>query len=194
MQGRTQLAACMARQHVNKGRSHIPMAPSIFFRLSKSHEPVRPWKVTKQWGSVTRGGWSWVQFFPYQVALITLAYWLISFSWGKTLLRIECSITFKMFPLPSKCWNPRGFFPNIYCETQLELLDLNLTILSGLPWWLGTSGFFVFLVWSCVSSLYILEINSLSEVSLANMFSYVVGSLFILLMFSVPCRSFLIPS
>ena len=36
-----------------------------------------------------------------------------------------------------------------------------------------------------MSSLYILEIRSLSEVSLANMFSYTVGSLFILTLFSL---------
>ena len=36
-----------------------------------------------------------------------------------------------------------------------------------------------------MSSLYILEIKPLSEVSLANMFSHTVGSLFILLMFSL---------
>ena len=44
-------------------------------------------------------------------------------------------------------------------------------------------GFFVFLEWSHVSSLYVLEIKPLSKVSLANMFSHTVGSLFILLMF-----------
>ena len=42
-------------------------------------------------------------------------------------------------------------------------------------------GLFVFLEWIRVSSLYILEIKPLSEVSLANTFSYTVGSLFILL-------------
>ena len=36
-----------------------------------------------------------------------------------------------------------------------------------------------------MSSLYILEIRSLSKVSLANIFSHMVGSLFILLMFSL---------
>ena len=36
---------------------------------------------------------------------------------------------------------------------------------------------FVFLEWSPVSSLYILEISPLSEVSLANIFSHTVGSL-----------------
>ena len=45
--------------------------------------------------------------------------------------------------------------------------------------------FFVFLEWSCVSSLYILEIRPLSEVSLANMFCHMVGSLFILMLFSL---------
>ena len=38
-------------------------------------------------------------------------------------------------------------------------------------------GLFVFLEWSRVSSLYILEIRLLSEVSLANMFSHTVGYL-----------------
>ena len=36
-----------------------------------------------------------------------------------------------------------------------------------------------------MSSLYILEIRPLSEVSLANIFSYSVGSLFILMLFSL---------
>ena len=36
-----------------------------------------------------------------------------------------------------------------------------------------------------MSSLYILEIRPLSEVSLANMFSQIVGSLFILMLFSL---------
>ena len=46
-------------------------------------------------------------------------------------------------------------------------------------------GLFVFLECSRVSSLYILEIRPLSEVSLANMFSHMVGSLFILMLFSL---------
>ena len=45
-------------------------------------------------------------------------------------------------------------------------------------------GVFVFLEWSQVSSLNILEIKPLSEVSLASMFSCTVGSLFILILFS----------
>ena len=46
-------------------------------------------------------------------------------------------------------------------------------------------GLFVFLEWSRVSSLYILEIKPLSEVSLPNIFSHTVGSLFILMLFSL---------
>ena len=45
-------------------------------------------------------------------------------------------------------------------------------------------GLFIFLEWSHVSSLYILGIKPLSETSLSNIFSHIVGSLFILLMFS----------
>ena len=44
-------------------------------------------------------------------------------------------------------------------------------------------GLLVFLEWSCVSSFYILEIKPLIEVSLAAMFSQIVGSLFILMSF-----------
>ena len=44
---------------------------------------------------------------------------------------------------------------------------------------------YVFLKWSRVSSLYILEIKPLSEISLANIFSHIVGYLSILLMFSL---------
>ena len=46
-------------------------------------------------------------------------------------------------------------------------------------------GLFVFLVLSHVSSLYVLEIRPLSNVSLANMFSHTLGSLFILMMVSL---------
>ena len=53
-------------------------------------------------------------------------------------------------------------------------------------------GLFVFLEWSHVSSLYILEIRPLSEVSLANIFSYTVGSLFLLLMFSLAMQKLFI--
>ena len=53
-------------------------------------------------------------------------------------------------------------------------------------------GLFVFLEWNHVSSLYILEIKPLSEVSLANIFSHIVGSLFILLMFSLAMQNLFI--
>ena len=46
-------------------------------------------------------------------------------------------------------------------------------------------GLFAFLVLSHMCSLYILEIKPLSKVSLANMFSHIVGSLFILLVVSL---------
>ena len=46
-------------------------------------------------------------------------------------------------------------------------------------------GLFVFLEWSHVSSLNILDIRPFSEVSLANMFSHTVGSLCILMLFSL---------
>ena len=43
-----------------------------------------------------------------------------------------------------------------------------------------------------MSSLYILEIRPLSEVSLANMFSQIVGSLFILMLFSLAMQKLFI--
>ena len=47
---------------------------------------------------------------------------------------------------------------------------------------------FVFLIVSCISCLYILEINPLSVASFANIFSHSVGCLFVLFMvsFAVP--------
>ena len=53
-------------------------------------------------------------------------------------------------------------------------------------------GLFVFLEWSHVSSLYIFEIKPLSEVSLANIFSHTVGSLFILMLFSLAMQKLFI--
>ena len=52
-------------------------------------------------------------------------------------------------------------------------------------------GLFVFLEWNHVSSLYILEIMPLSDVSLAIMFSHIVDSLFIL-MFSLAMQKLFI--
>ena len=53
-------------------------------------------------------------------------------------------------------------------------------------------GLFVFLECSPVSSLYILEIRPLSEVSLANMFCHTVGSLYILGLFSLALQKLFI--
>ena len=53
-------------------------------------------------------------------------------------------------------------------------------------------GLFVFVEWSCVSSLYILEIRPLSEVSLANMFSHTFGSLCNLVLFSLAMQKLFI--
>ena len=53
-------------------------------------------------------------------------------------------------------------------------------------------GLFVFLEWSHVSSLYILEIRPLSEVSLANMFSHTVGSLCNLVLYSLAMQKLFI--
>ena len=50
----------------------------------------------------------------------------------------------------------------------------------------------VFLEWSHVSSLYILETKPLSEVSSANVFSHTVGSLFILMLFSLAMQKLFI--
>ena len=51
-------------------------------------------------------------------------------------------------------------------------------------------GLFVFLEWGHVSSLYVLEIKPLSELSLANMFSPTVSSLFILMLFSLAMQKY----
>ena len=53
-------------------------------------------------------------------------------------------------------------------------------------------GFFVFLEWSHLSSLYIMENKTLCEVRLANMSSHIVGSLFILMIFSLAVQELFI--
>ena len=52
-------------------------------------------------------------------------------------------------------------------------------------------GLFVFLVLSCMSCLYILEINALSVVSFAIIFSHSEGSLFTLFIFSFALQKLL---
>ena len=53
-------------------------------------------------------------------------------------------------------------------------------------------GLLVFLEWSRVTSLYILEIKLLSQVSLGNMFSHTVSSFFILILFSLAMQKLFI--
>ena len=50
-------------------------------------------------------------------------------------------------------------------------------------------GLFVFLLLSCMSCLYILEIKPLSVTSFANIFSHSVGYLFVLFMISFAVQS-----
>ena len=52
---------------------------------------------------------------------------------------------------------------------------------SSAHFWIG---FFVFLILSCMSWLYVLEINPLSVASFANIFSHSEGCLFVLFMVS----------
>ena len=52
-------------------------------------------------------------------------------------------------------------------------------------------GLFVFLILSCLSCLYILEINPLSVASFANIFSHSVGCLFVLFMVSLAVQKLL---
>ena len=54
------------------------------------------------------------------------------------------------------------------------------------------TGFFVFLTLSCISCLYILEINPLSVVLFANIFSHSEGCLFTLLLVSFVVQKLLI--
>ena len=58
---------------------------------------------------------------------------------------------------------------------------------SSAHFWIGL---FVFLLLSCVSCLYILEINPLSVASFANIFSHSEGCLFVLFMVSFAVQSF----
>ena len=59
---------------------------------------------------------------------------------------------------------------------------------SSAHFWIGL---FVFLILSCMSCLYILEINPLSVASLANIFSYFEGCLFDLFVVSFAVQKLL---
>ena len=72
------------------------------------------------------------------------------------------------------------------CLSSLEKCLFRLGLFS--TFWLGCC--FFFLVLSYISCLYILEINSLSVVSLATIFSQSEGCLFTLFMFPLLCKSF----
>ena len=72
----------------------------------------------------------------------------------------------------------------VICISSLEKCLLGLLPIFGLVW-------FVFLLLSCMSCLYILEIKLLSVTSLANIFSHSVGCLFVLFMVSFAVQKLL---
>ena len=76
------------------------------------------------------------------------------------------------------------------CLWNLCICSLEKYLLTSFVYFL--IGLFVFLEWSRMNSLYILEIKPLFVVSFSNIFSHKIDSLFILLMFSLPMQKLLI--
>ena len=81
---------------------------------------------------------------------------------------------------------------NIFSYVSGPSVCLPWRIVCSSPLPIFLIGLFVFLECSRVSSLYILEIRPLSEVSLANMFSHTVGSLCNLVLFSLALQKLFI--
>ena len=67
------------------------------------------------------------------------------------------------------------------CLLAIYMSSLGMSVQVLCPFLTGS---FVFLILGCMSSLYILDINPLLEISFANIFSHSVGCLFVLLVVS----------